>query len=120
MRKYKQENLWESTEGTVVLIRLSEMYYILAECAATPEEAAEFLNKVRSMRGIDPVVCTEANRLDEIEKEYRKEFYGEGQLFFFYKRHAYTTFLHCPVNQMTESNYMFSWPDNETLFGKTN
>ena len=120
MRKYKQENLWASTEGTVVLIRLSEMYYILAECAATPGEAAEFLNKVRSVRGIDPVVCTEANKLDEIEKEYRKEFYGEGQLFFFYKRHAYTTFLHCPVNQMTESNYMFSWPDNETLFGKTN
>ena len=29
MRKYKQENLWASTEGTVVLIRLSEMYYIL-------------------------------------------------------------------------------------------
>ena len=58
--------------------------------------------------------------LDEIEKEYRKEFYGEGQLFFFYKRHAYTTFLHSPVNQMAESNYMFSWPDNETLFGKTN
>ena len=120
MRKYKQENLWASTEGTVVLIRLSEMYYILAECAATPGEAAEFLNKVRNIRGVDPVVCTEANRLDEIEKEYRKEFYGEGQLFFFYKRHAYTTFLHCPVNQMAESNYMFSWPDNETLFGKTN
>ena len=120
MRKYKQENLWASTEGTVVLIRLSEMYYILAECAATPGEAAEFLNKVRNIRGVDPVVCTEANRLDEIEKEYRKEFYGEGQLFFFYKRHAYTTFLHSPVNQMAESNYMFSWPDNETLFGKTN
>lgn len=92
-RKYKQENLWASTEGTVVLIRLSEMYYILAECAATPGEAAEFLNKVRNIRGVDPVVCTEANRLDEIEKEYRKEFYGEGQLFFFYKRHAYTTFF---------------------------
>lgn len=63
--KYKQENLWASTEGTVVLIRLSEMYYILAECAATPGEAAEFLNKVRNIRGVDPVVCTEANRLDE-------------------------------------------------------
>ena len=120
MRKYKQENLWASTEGTVVLIRLSEMYYILAECAATPEEAAGYLNKVREMRGIDPTVCTEANRLNEIEKEYRKEFYGEGQLFYFYKRNGYTTFLHSPLSNMTESNYMFSWPDDETLFGKTN
>lgn len=120
MRKYKQENLWVSTKGTVVLIRLSEMYYILAECADTPEEAAVFLNKVREIRGIDYVVCNESNLLSEIEKEYRKEFYGEGQMFFFYKRHGYTTFLHCPVNNMTEQNYMFSWPDNESLFGKTN
>lgn len=42
MRKYKQENLWASTEGTVVLIRLSEMYYILAECAATPVKRLSF------------------------------------------------------------------------------
>lgn len=82
MRKYKQESLWPSTKGTIVLIRLAEMYYILAECAATPEEAAVFLNKVRDMRGVDPVVCTELNCLDEIEKEYRKEFYGEGQFVF--------------------------------------
>lgn len=120
MRKYKQDNLWASTKGTVVLVRLSEMYYILAECAKTADETASWLNKVRDIRGVDPVVCTENTRLSEIEKEYRKEFYGEGQLFFFYKCHAYTTFLHCPVNNMTESNYMFSWPDNEILFGKTN
>lgn len=120
MRKYKQENLWESTKGTIVLIRLSEMYYILAECAETPEEAAVFLNKVREIRGIDYVVCNGSNLLHEIEKEYRKEFYGEGQLFFFYKRHGYPTFLHCPVSNMVEQNYMFSWPDNESLFGKTN
>lgn len=119
-RKYKQESMWASTEGTVVLIRLSEMYYILAECASKPEETAGFLNKVREVRGIDPAVCTEENRMDEIEKEYRKEFYGEGQLFFFYKRYAYPAFLHCPVTNLTESNYMFSWPDNEVLFGKTN
>lgn len=120
MRKYIQENHWQSTKGTVVLLRLSEMYYILAECAATPEDAAVFLNKVREIRGIDPVECNETNLLDEIEKEYRKEFYGEGQLFFFYKRHGYTTFLHCPVSNMSEENYMFPWPDNESLFGKTN
>lgn len=120
MRKYKQENLWTSTESTIVLIRLSEMYYILAECADKPEDAAAYLNAVRTMRGIDETVCTEENRLDEIEEEYRKEFYGEGQLFYFYKRHGYTSFLHCPMSNMTESNYMFSWPDNEVLFGLTN
>ena len=120
MRKYKQENLYACTKNTVPLIRLSEMYYILAECATTPENAADFLNKVREVRGVDQVVCTENNVLEEIEKEYRKDFYGEGQLFYFYKRHGYTTFLHCPIENMTESNYMFTWPDNEVLFGRTN
>ena len=116
-RKYKQDDKWASTEGTIVLIRLAEMYYILAECAADAGQTSYYLNKVREARGVDPVACTDDNRLDEIEEEYRKEFYGEGQLFFFYKRRAYPTFLHCPVKEMTEKNYMFSWPDNEILFG---
>ena len=119
-RKYRQENMWPSTEGTVVLIRLAEMYYVLAECAADAQTAAGYLNEVREARGVDPTGLTEATRLNEIEKEYRKEFYGEGQLFFFYKRHGYTTFLHCPVERMVEKNYMFTWPENEELFGMTN
>lgn len=120
MKKYEQANLWVSTQVTIVLVRLSEMYYIMAECAETPQDAAFWLNKVRDMRALSPVECTEQNLLDEIEKEYRKEFYGEGQLFYFYKRHGYQTFLHCPIENMNESNYMFSWPENEVLFGQTN
>ena len=117
-RKYKQDKMWPSTEGTIVMIRLAEMYYILAECATDPKVTEGFLNKVREIRGVDPVSCTETTKLYEIEKEYRKEFYGEGQLFFFYKRHGYTTFLHSPMLKMVEKNYMFSWPENEELFGK--
>ena len=120
MKKYEQENLWVSTQGTIVLVRLSEMYYIMAECEDEPADAEVWLNQVRNMRALSPVECTEQNLLDEIEKEYRKEFYGEGQLFYFYKRHGYRTFLHCPLENMTESNYMFSWPENEVLFGQTN
>ena len=69
-----------------MLIRLAEMYYVLAECAADAQTAAGYLNAVREARGVDPTGLTEATRLNEIEKEYRKEFYGEGQLFFLYKR----------------------------------
>ena len=120
MLKYKQENVWPSLQNTVVLIRLSEMYYILAECAETPEEASNFLNSVREVRGIDPVSCTSQTVQSEIEKEYRKEFYGEGQVFFYYKRLGRPTFVNCPLQNLTESNYMFSWPENEILFGYTN
>lgn len=66
--------MWPSTEGTVVLIRLAEMYYVLAECAADAQTAAGYLNEVREARGVDPTGLTEATRLNEIEKEYRKEF----------------------------------------------
>ena len=120
MLKYKQENVWPSLQNTVVLIRLSEMYYILAECAETPEEASNYLNSVREVRGIDPVSCTSQTVQSEIEKEYRKEFYGEGQVFFYYKRLGRPTFVNCPLQNLTESNYMFSWPENEILFGYTN
>lgn len=83
MRKYKQENLWESTEGTVVLIRLSEMYYILAECAATPEEAAEFLNKVRSMRGLIRLFVQKLTDWMRLKKSTVKNFTGRGNCFSF-------------------------------------
>lgn len=77
-------------------------------------------NSVREMRGIDPVNCTSQNVQSEIEEEYRKEFYGEGQVFFYYKRLGRSTFVNCPLQNMSENNYMFCWPENEILFGYTN
>ena len=58
--------------------------------------------------------------IDSLEKEYRKEFYGEGQLWFFYKRLGYETFMFCPINRMTEANYRFSIPDDEIALGNIN
>lgn len=119
-RKYDQSGMWVSTEGTIPLIRLSEMYYILAECAGNDKDSYDWLNKVREARGIDGVsYSTPEMRRWNIEKEYRKDFYGEGQLFFFYKRNYYRFFLHCPLKEMTEKNYVFNLPENEILFGKT-
>ncbi len=121
LRKYRQDEAWPSTEGTIPLIRLPEMYYILAECTDDYTLATSYLNMVRNSRGVDelPTLAGESGKLQEIEKEYRKEFYGEGQLFFFYKRHYYTTFVNCPLSTMSKKNYMFSWPEDEDLFGKT-
>lgn len=120
-RKFKQDNLWPSIESTIPLIRLPEMYYILAECEDDYAVSARYLNMVREMRGIEGTgYDTPAAKLIDLEKEYRKEFYGEGQLFYFYKRNFYTSFLHCPVAPLNEKNYVFSLPENEVLFGKTN
>ena len=50
----------------------------------------------------------------------RKEFYGEGQLWFFYKRQGYKTFQFCPITNMTEARYRFPIPDDETVLGNVN
>ncbi len=65
------------------LIRKSEMYYILAETDATV--ARSRMDSVRRHRNLDPMSAT-AVIATEIQKEYQKEFFGEGQLFFYYKR----------------------------------
>lgn len=70
---------------TIPLLRLSEMYYIAAETEPDPATALGYINKVRNQRGI--VSLTNPPSLsNEILKEYQKEFYGEGQLWFYYKR----------------------------------
>lgn len=71
-------------------IRLSEMYYIAAESSVdnNPGQALDYLNEVRSMRGIiSPVTTTNKTEfIKELIKDARKEFYGEGQIFYMYKR----------------------------------
>jgi len=86
------------TRNLLPLIRLSEMYYIAAETAPTPDEAVTYLNQVRAARGLvgsgfefGPLSPEVLN--DEIRKEYRKEFFGEGQLFFYYKRRGFLSIL---------------------------
>lgn len=65
------------------LVRLPEMYYIAAECS-DQATAITYLNSVRQQRGLSDL--TNGDVQDEILKEYQKEFYAEGQLFYYYKR----------------------------------
>lgn len=67
------------------LIRISEMYYILAEASTNEEEALSSINKVLETRGLDRLTSYEQIP-DKLLNEYQKEFWGEGQLFFYYKR----------------------------------
>src|SRR5699024_2951496 len=69
------------------LVRLTELYLIAAETHPDPAAALEYLNTVRFNRGLADLPAS-VSLQDEIRKEYAKEFYGEGQLFFYYKRKA--------------------------------
>ncbi len=84
--KLWQEGMSESYTKRMPIIRLPEMYLILAECDVA--NAATQLNIIRENRGVTaPVnISTEAAMEDEITLEYFREFYNEGQLFYRYKR----------------------------------
>lgn len=71
----------------VPMLKISELYLIAAE-AAQGQESLDYLNKLRAHRGLGAI--TELSELStNIYKEYRREFMGEGQLFFFYKRNVF-------------------------------
>ena len=67
------------------MLRISEMYYIAAESETDPVAALSYINTVRYNRGLADLPATTVLET-EIRKEYQKECYGEGQLFFYYKR----------------------------------
>lgn len=136
-RKFNQATLLSAEEGkdAIPLIRLPEMYYIVAECAPDAQTSANALNEVRFARGIsyndeistlgyDELDVTskentqQTKRINEIMKEYRKEFFAEGKLFYFLKAHGYQTFYGGAVEEMTAKQYVFPLPDNESTFGK--
>lgn len=117
-RKFTQDNFSYALDNTMPLIRLPEMYYILAEATDDLTQSAKYLSTVRGSRGLESVVFNnEEDKLYQIEKEYRKEFYGEGQLWYFYKRQGYETFQFCPIEHLTEANYRFCLPEDEISLG---
>lgn len=106
----------------IPLIRLPEMYYIACEAAVDGEAAAYYVNLVRNKRGISrskDVSCdTDELRRAALNREYRKEFYGEGQYFWFLKAHGITgTLAHCAETMLTKENFLFPLPDAEVEYG---
>jgi hypothetical protein len=67
------------------LVRKTELYFILAETDPDPVKGLDYLNTARRNRGLTPLT-DETTIPFELRKEYQKEFWGEGQLFFYYKR----------------------------------
>lgn len=95
------------------LIRKTELYYILAETTTDPAQAIGYLNQVRNKRGL-PALASNAVLRTEITKEYRKEFYGEGQLFFYYKRIGQATIPGANSAGSVTPTYIVPLPLSET------
>ena len=113
----------DNDKEIIPLIRLPEMYYIVCE-SLDGSEAASYINSVRNKRGISKakdVECdTEEKKILALNREYRKEFYGEGQYFWFLKSHGLTgTLAHNPSVTLVEENFIFLLPDAEVEYGWT-
>jgi len=101
------------------MIRVTEMYYIAAECATAALDslkATDLLDSVRVHRGLTKytLAALKTDSLNiEIRKEYQKEFLSEGQMFYFYKRKnlpfASLPFTKVPV--VADASYVFIKPE---------
>ncbi|RAJ11104.1 SusD-like starch-binding protein associating with outer membrane [Chitinophaga skermanii] len=103
-------------------MRLTEMYYIAAEASmdTNPAMAVEYYNTARKMRGIGMTLTNMGSRdnfLNLLMKEARKEFYGESQMFYMYKRlHANVVISSTQVKQPSNNVFVFPLPDDENAY----
>ncbi|MCK7557403.1 RagB/SusD family nutrient uptake outer membrane protein [Chitinophaga sedimenti] len=109
-----------SKRTLVPIIRSSEMYLLAAELSKDLTTAFGHLNKVRIARGLVALpVGTAATLATEIRKEYVREFFGEGQLFYYYKRLYIKTITDGSAANtttnitMTPAKYVVPIPDDE-------
>ncbi|UYQ92114.1 RagB/SusD family nutrient uptake outer membrane protein [Chitinophaga horti] len=122
LEKYKRVDNPNRHPLLIPCIRLSEMYYIAAECTfdTDAEKAWGYFNTVRFNRGIGVELNYPSKEqfMDELMKEARKEFYGEGQIWYMYKR-LNVNYPGQSGNVITASRQKFvlPFPDDEIAYG---
>ncbi len=102
----------------IPLIRISEMYLIAAECSDNLQEATKFFNVTRTSRNVNSLTPSNLAELKNlITAEYRREFLGEGQTFFYYKRNSAQNIPNNAAltgdKNMNINNYQVPLPESE-------
>ena len=124
---WQYEDMPAEFKNLMPIIRFPEMKLIVAECNPTTE-GAEIINEIRSHRGITEefsATSTETQVLDEILNEYRREFYGEGLMWYYYKRLnkksiPYLSYGYSYSMAMDQTKYVWPMPEEEIEFGNRN
>lgn len=117
IRPNSDKELVSQIEDMVPMMRLSEMHFILAEYYASIknfEQAAYYLKQVREGRnckgdvslGIVDMATFKARLLGEV----RREFFQEGQTFFYYKKYGESL-----RSGMKPESFVFPKPDSENI-----
>jgi len=80
----------EVNNQTIPMIRMSEVYYIAAEAIfdSNPSEAIEYLKEVKKGRGVsfNKTGIGKEEFMNILVNDARREFLGEGQILYLYKR----------------------------------
>ena len=118
--KYETASTDSLYSQLIPMLRVSEAFYIAAECEGEEDKDAGivWLNKVRNARSLQGVQWSDYE--STLETEYMREFIGEGQMFFFYKRKNYdelpSAYDLYELISMTPTDYVLSIPENETKY----
>ncbi|MCI6619801.1 MAG: RagB/SusD family nutrient uptake outer membrane protein [Prevotella sp.] len=120
LMKYKQsDDIAKYSGEQIPLIRLYEMYLIAIECSDNADEYTpwtETLTKARNVSNTPNVASTESKN-DYVLLEYNREFYGEGQLFYQYKRRGEEHILWAD-KPGTPSVYVLPLPKSEIKYNQ--
>lgn len=107
-------------DNRVPLIRFAEMYLIMIE-DSNSETAKPYLSEFRTARALDASVietalANETSLKNRLELEYRKEFMGEGQMFFYYKLHNVSKFTLPSSFTVPAGSYVIPKPKGQIDF----
>lgn len=121
--KYQQlqdgESLNENEKVTkkqiIPLLRMSEIYLIAMESAPSLSEANILYQEYMRARNVSVGELSASALQEEIIREYRREFYAEGQMFYTYKRLGSKQMLWKTDREIMESDYIVPLPSSELV-----
>lgn len=117
--KYIGNELGIAPSNVIPILRLSEMYFILIE-NLTYSEAIDYFIEYRIARSMSSFIDDELTDKDmllaQLEKEYRKDFFAEGQMFFYNKRKDIKLLTWPTSFTLPENAYNIPLPKSQTSF----
>lgn len=102
------------SRNSIPMIRLYEMYLIAMECSSL-EDANKLYSEMCVARDIEAVNIVDKQTLKKVLiLEYNKEFYGEGQAFYLYKRLNVKDIIYAQIEGSAET-YIVPLPKQENI-----